>query len=644
MVVSMLEQLVSVFTVAAIALAAYGLGRPLLRGLRVGAEDPWSIGMWSVSLGLIAAGALLAGLGMVGLLYAPLIGALSAAACFWGLGELLNEYIHRQERNLLPVVRQPIPLESPGPLPFAPPSRWLAVWFAALAGLACCGSLVGALAPPTDGDALCYHLELPKAFLAAGQLEFLPDSDNSTFPLLVEMWYLWALALDGGVAAQLLHWALGLLLALATVSLATSLVGRAWGWIAGAIVLLVPSVTNQMTAPLNDVALALLCTLALAAWWRAAVEDESRRWYVVSGLCAGGALGTKYLALLFFVAMAVTVAWMAWRQRQRRQCLMEGTAVVAIVALSVGGCWYLRAAWHRGNPVHPFFTEVFDDGEADAAAKPALHGSKLPLGRRPHTLLTAAWQVTMRPERYGGRGHQVGALFLAVAPGLFFARRLRGLGVLLSIAGAYWFLWFLLRQNVRFLLPIVPVLSVMALWVLVELGRLPVAPRRIALAALAASLLACSLAALARCGDRVAVACGWESRAEYLTRCEPTWPAAQVSNDLANRSDHILSQEHRAFYFNCRVTRENLYRRRTGYDRQIHDPHQFSRRLREAGFTHLLLAENRSTAGPQYDSTLSRLADAQRAADGGESLTTLTEYEFPDADGGIRRYRLVLLQ
>ena len=40
-----------------------------------------------------------------------------------------------------------------------------------------------------------------QGFLADHAVRFLPDSDNSTFPLLAEMWYAWALALDGPVAA-----------------------------------------------------------------------------------------------------------------------------------------------------------------------------------------------------------------------------------------------------------------------------------------------------------------------------------------------------------------------------------------------------------------------------------------------------------
>ena len=107
---------------------------------------------------------------------------------------------------------------------------------------------------------------------------------------------------------------------------------------------------------------------------------------------------------------------------------------------------------------------------------------------------------------------------------------------------------------------------------------------------------------------------------------------------------HVLTQDYRAFYFQCKVTRENLYRRRTGYDAQINAPTDFSRQLRDAGFTHLLLAENVGQRGIQYDPTLTRLAEAQWATEAGDSLVRLAEYQFPDADGAIRRYRLVALR
>ncbi len=640
----MLQSVVSILSVVAILLSAYGIGRPILRRLRVCEDDRLTVAVWSMAVGLVVAGGLLACLGMVRAYYVPVIGILSAAACFWGLGEILSDTIHRCEQQVLPEVRKPSWFEPQEAAPWAAPPRWLARLMFVAAALACLGSLTAAMAPPTNGDALCGQLEVPKAMLACHGLEYFADSDHSTAPLLVEMWYLWALALDTGVAAQLVHWALGVLLILATVVLATPLVGRSWAWIAGGLTALVPGVSHEMSVPLDGAALALLCTLALAGWWRAAVEGESRRWFVLAGIAAGGALGTRYLAFLFAAALTLNTLWIGSRQAERRRLLWEGTAIITILALSLGGFWYVRSAWHRGNPFYPLFQEVLNCETAVQRGLPVLSDSALPLGRNPVTLVTAAWKVTMHPECYGGKQYALGTLFLAMLPGVFLSRRLRGLGILMAVAGTYWFLWFLLCQDVRSLLPIVPVLSLMSLWVLLEMRRLPVGPRWLAGAAIAGSLAGCCAVGAMECRDRVAVACGWESREDYLSRCEPTWQAARLVNRLAQPGDRILSQERRAFYFDCPLTQEDVYRRRTGYEKEVTDPLEFGRQMRGLGFTYLLLAENYGSEGIQYDPTLSQLADSQWDAGANDSLMTLCDYEFEDADGGMRHYRLVMLK
>jgi len=592
----MLHQLYSILAFCCIALASFGLGRVILRGLAVGQEDRLSVVVWSMGLGLIAAGSLLLALGLLGLLYVPLIGVLSMAGCFWGLSEVFR---------LGPAAA------SDAGAPWPEPNRYLRCGILVAAAAACFGSLLGALAPPVAGDALCYHLELPKVFLAEHRIGELPYHDNATFPLLTEMWFLWGLAIDGGVCAQLVHWGLGLLLALATVVLGGPILGRQWAWIAGCVVVLTPGVNNQMTAPLNDVALAAMTTLALAAWHRAVLQGESRRWFVVAGLAAGGALAVKYVAVIFAAAVAGTWLWRLARLRPQRRLLLEGAAVVAVVALSVGGPWYARAAWYRGNPIYPLLGEVFSPAAPGAVdGRPTLPGSKSPLGRSPTTLLAAPWHLTMHPERFGGRGHQLGVMLFAAVPGVVLCRRLRGLGTLLAVASCYFILWFLLRQNVRFLFALVPLLAVATVWVWIELGRFPPAARWVCIAAFALVVAAMAVVPLRRSRHQVAAALGIEDRASYLLRHEPTWPAAALANAVLGADAHILSQDYRAFYFDCRVTRENAYRRLTRYDRQIQSPGDFSRLLRAAGFTHLLLAENCAGRGVTYDPVLSRLADA----------------------------------
>ena len=631
----MLESLMSLLALASIAVAAYGIGRPLVRALLGGEDDPLAIGVWSVAAGLVGAGLVLIALGLAGLLSKAVIGVLTLAAGAWGIGEFSRAYLERRERAQL---NPSPPLPATGPR-WSQPPRWIEHGLLALAAVAAGGSLIVALAPPTAGDALCYHLELPKRFLMQHSLAVLPDHENSTYPLLVEMWFLWALALDGGVAAQLVHWGLGLLLALATVVLATPILGRSWAVCGGCLVLLVPGVNNQMTAPLNDIGLAVFTTLALAAWRQAALDDEDSRWFVMAGWMLGGALSIKHLALLFVAASAPVAAWHAWRQPLRRRRLLLGAAAMGVVAVSVSGIWYLRAARQHGNPVYPFFQrQIAGEG------RPTLPADKAPLGRGLLALASAPWQVTMHPERFGGRGHQLGLTFLAALPGLLFCRRLRGAGTLLAIAATYFGGWFLLRQNVRFLLPLVPLLCVPVLWVWIEARRLPLLPGLMFLAVMFAAAGCGAVAAAARAPSKVPVAVGWEGRQKYLQRHEPTFEAASWANALTAPEVRILSQDHRAYYFNAPVTRENIYRRRTDYARQISSPGELALHLKAAGFTHVLLAESLNDRGIRYNTTLSGLADASLASAAKNSLDVLIDYQFKDPDGAVRRYRLVALR
>lgn len=626
----MIASFLSILTLATMLAAAFGLGRPLLRALGMTDDDDLATGVWSLGAGLVVAGLGLALAGCAGLLYRPLIGIVTIAGGFWGVGQMGRAYGQRKA--------MPAPAGSLDGDPSSGPGAGLTSSLLLLAGIAALSSLIAALAPPTAGDALCYHLELPKRFLQQHALSYLPDTDNSTYPLLVEMWYLWALALDGAVAAQLVHWALGLLLAPATVLLATPLVGRGWARCAGGLAILSPGITNQMTAPLNDAGLATLTTLALAAWWRAAVDDDHPRWYPLAGLFLGGALATKHVAILFGLSVLVVTAGLAVRRGGWRT-FFSGAARATLVALCVSGVWYARAAWHTGNPVYPFGQELLT---AAGSKLPTFPKDKAPLGLGPRPLALAPWQVTMHPEWLGGRAHQLGIVWLATLPGLLVCRRLRGLYALVAICGCYFVAWFFTRQNVRFLLPVLPLLATATTWVWSEWRRLSARPRWCLTAMTAAMLLASAAIAPLRARDKLAVACGAESREDYLSRREPTYAAASLANALATPGMRVLSQEHRAFYFDAPLTRENIYRRRTGYDRLL-SADDLSPRLHQAGFTHLLLAESLDASGIAYNDTLSRLADAA-VARGDSALECLLDYRAADDDGAVRRYRLMALR
>ncbi|MBX6311367.1 MAG: 4-amino-4-deoxy-L-arabinose transferase, partial [Isosphaeraceae bacterium] len=96
-----------------------------------------------------------------------------------------------------------------------PAPRGALDWASDLAlAVALVGTLLTALTPVTDGDALCYHLQVPKVFLASQAATFEPDLHETVYPLVMEMLYTVALAVRGPVACRLVSWLFGLVFAL----------------------------------------------------------------------------------------------------------------------------------------------------------------------------------------------------------------------------------------------------------------------------------------------------------------------------------------------------------------------------------------------------------------------------------------------
>ncbi len=68
------------------------------------------------------------------------------------------------------------------------------------------GTALVAAGPVTDGDALCYHLQVPKEFLMHRAVGFDPDLHETVYPLVTELTYLPALEFRGPVACRWIQW------------------------------------------------------------------------------------------------------------------------------------------------------------------------------------------------------------------------------------------------------------------------------------------------------------------------------------------------------------------------------------------------------------------------------------------------------
>ena len=270
----------------------------------------------------------------------------------------------------------------------------------------------------------------------------------------------------------------------------------------------------------------------------------------------------------------------------------------------------------------------------------SLPDSKARLGRDPLALLTAPWNAFMQSDRLGGRGHRLGILPLALIPCLIWMRRRRGIGTLVAIAALWGLGWFYLRQNVRFLLPIIAALMIPTGYAVGRLKQFAPGARTIARLAVCLAILLMIAGSVRRTRDRLPVVFGAETPQEYLSQQDPAYRAANFLNEHMTASTRLLSCDYRVYRFDCPTAMESVFRRRTGYD-QIGD-RPIAEILRNHDFTHVLLVEVLKD-GPPQDMTLSDRIDRELADSTRPGMTTVLDYEHKAVDGTVRRYRLMEL-
>ena len=296
--------------------------------------------------------------------------------------------------------------------PLAPAREWPWVVIASVAVLY---AVFCALAPEAEYDALWYHLELPRRWLAAGRPVDDVHEYVSLYPLGWDLLFGAGLSLGGPGAAKLLHTATlpacGALAAL----LAQRISARASPWLAAAIFVTAPTVFWETTTAYVDLALALFSGAAVVALVRA-IDTGDRRWLIVAGLQLGFACATKHVALVALASVIPVFAWSRLRTEPRRG--MASVAIVAALALLVPLPWYIRAWNASGNPVLPDMYGVFGARPAerwDALTERGLQKFKDHFGR-PRTVanvLLLPWDVPVHGALYGGT---LGPLALAGLP------------------------------------------------------------------------------------------------------------------------------------------------------------------------------------------------------------------------------------
>lgn len=458
------------------------------------------------------------------------------------------------------------------------------------------------LYPPTAFDAVLYHLPFAKAFVESGGVPFLTDRRFPVFPQANEILFAGVMLFAPDIAAHGVQWLATVLTAALLWIWGRDAFGPAAGWLAAAVYLGNPVVAFLSGTAYVDPGLTLFATAALFGLYRWRCSGE-KRWLVLATLFAASAAAVKYLGL-FFLALAGGAALLGgvparpWRARWRDAVLFAGIASLVVVP------WYGRTFLHTGNPVFPFFPEVFGSSPWDPLRFQSVlaTGGGTPAGSLPGVardllfrlvaLARLPWDLVFERLKYNAYPPLSPVYLAMLPPALVVAVRDVRVRHLLAVAAVYCLVCFSLPPDIRYFLPVVPLAS---LAVAGSLGSF-LSPSRRHLAGLlcVGCLLPGWLYAIHRIQRQGPVPLTPEAREAYLLHQLPAYRALAWLNQTRGSGYTVwaLGVERMTYFARGRFLGDWIGP--ASYGRVLaglQGPEDLRRRLRRLGATHLLVTE-----------------------------------------------------
>jgi len=478
------------------------------------------------------------------------------------------------------------------------------------------------LTPPTSRDALIHHLAVPKIWLSSGGFVETPWADYSYYPMTINLLYLPALYAGIDVLPKFIHMTCGIGIGLLLFFYLKHRLGILWGGLGAAIFLTTPIVVRLSTSAYIDLGMTFFTTGSLIAFlnWR---DSNYQRlgWLLLSAVCMGFAIGSKYNALIAWLTLSLLLVLVYVQDTQRQTAGMGFGVLFILLTAAVASPWYIKNFILTGNPFYPLFQRIFEVAQqqslpAAVQTQAVEESSKIGFFQMRRILYGESFIETLLiPLRMFFQGSDdsyryfqgvLNPILILFIPFVFLGRMLRrDVLFLLVFSGIFMvFAYFLTEKQVRYLLPVIPCLSIVAAVGIHHLvSRMQASPRtRVArYAAHTVSLLVVLLLSMnvvyliryVRKIDPVPVVSGREPREVYLKRMLPHYHAVDYANRHlpADATVFTMFLGRRGYYLERPYRNEPQFGAATLHRlvRAAHDPETFSRMVQDIGVSHLLV-------------------------------------------------------
>lgn len=419
-----------------IGILSYGIGRVLLKKINFdGKAEQFS---FCTTLGLSILAYFILFIGTIGVLHHWLV--LSVMAVIF----LLCWHIWIE---LFQMVLSGLSQRSKG--------KWIFVVFFVMFILFILPILLMPLYPPTAWDSTMYHLAYAKIYTHKHAISLTPYLRFPVFPQTNEMLFTLALLFYDEISAQLMQFLMMIILSVGLYAFGYRHFSTKSGIWAIAILLSSPMIIWLGSSAYIDMGLTLFVTMTFYSFFNWICLREIK-WLILGSLFIGFAVGSKYPGFFFLILCFIIVSYIGFKERKFYYLFL-----FLFISIGIASPWYIRNWYYTGNPIFPFLGKVFGYGSWNSQdVQGALNNLMHTFGTKKNlkSFLLLPWNLTFNQQIFL-REAPISSIYLFAMPLLFLSLTRLKIGGLFCIVCAYIIFWFSTSQILRYIVPVIPLLS-----------------------------------------------------------------------------------------------------------------------------------------------------------------------------------------
>jgi len=343
-----------------------------------------------------------------------------------------------------------------------------------------CMEVIINLTPPISRDALIHHLAVPKLWLKHGGFYEMPWANYAYYPMNINLLYVICLYFKNDIAPKFIHLAFGLGTGWLIFLYLKQKINRNWALLGMLIFITTPIVVWLSTSAYIDLGMTFFTTGSVLAFikWRDS-EYKAFRWLLISSLAMGIAVGSKYNALIAWFIMNMFLMLSVVRDTRRQTAALQYGLLFFIVAAFVASPWYLKNYFQTGNPFYPLFNKFFQTLHHQSVQS-NIHNqfvektSQLSFFKMREVMYGETfWETLLIPIRMFFQGKDnsyryfqgaLNPILIVFSPFILLNKRYIKDKILFVIFSVLFIImaYFLTAKQVRYILPVLPFLSIIA--------------------------------------------------------------------------------------------------------------------------------------------------------------------------------------